>query len=88
MYMLSLVEIIFLSLLVMTFLVKTIHFLTKIRRKRLLYWFHFDLDSIINSRSRESEKAKKLQNTFSVLLLVLILLTTFISVLKGLSSQI
>jgi len=82
---LSILELILLPLSLIVFVIKTIHFLKKIRRKRLWYWFYFDYESIIISHTPESAKAKKLQNTFSALLLTLAILYIIVTLLKKIS---
>jgi len=79
---LSLLEIVFLSLTISLFILKTAHFITRIRHRKLLYWFYFGSESIINSRNEQSAKAKKLQNTYSVLFFILLVVTSCIVLLK------
>jgi hypothetical protein len=49
-------------------IIKTVHFLIAINRKRILSWFYFNKFSINNSRDPQSAKAKKLQNSFTLML--------------------
>jgi len=82
---LSILESILLLLSLIVILIKTIHFLKKIRRKRLWYWFYFDYESIIVSHTQKSAKAKKLQNIFSALLLMLAILYGMVTLVKKIS---
>jgi len=82
---LSILGLILLPLCLIVFVIKTIHFFKKIRRKRLWYWFYFDYESIIISHNPESAKAKKLQNLFSALLLTLAILYIIVTLLKKIS---
>ena len=55
-------------------LAKTIHYSLTIRRKNLINWFYFNFYSIVNSQTEYSEKAKRVQNKFTVSIVLLILL--------------
>jgi hypothetical protein len=79
---LSLLTQVFFYLTAIVFVSKTVHFVARIKRKKLFYWFYFDSDSIVNSRSLQSAKAKKLQNIFSVLLFIFVLVTALVALLN------
>ena len=55
-------------------IIKTIHFIARFRGKKIYRWLYFDNDSIFRSKSAESVRQKKLQNTFSLVLLALFFL--------------
>jgi hypothetical protein len=55
-------------------LVKTVHYTLTIRRKNLLNWFYFNFYSIVNSQTEQTERAKKIQNKFTLFIVVLLLI--------------
>jgi len=55
-------------------IIKTIHFIVRFRGKKIYRWLYFDNDRVFRSKSAESVKHKKLQNTFSLVLLALFFL--------------
>ena len=63
-------------------ILKTIHFFSKIKRRKIIYWFYFTPVSIMGSRNRESAKAKKIQNNFSMIAMALILIAAVIMFLN------
>jgi len=55
-------------------LAKTIHYAVTIRRKNVINWFYFNFYSVVNSQTEESERAKRLQNKFTMSIVLLTLL--------------
>ena len=55
-------------------IIKTVHFIARFRGKKIYRWLYFDKDSVFRSKSAESVRQKKLQNTFSLVLLALFFL--------------
>ena len=75
---LSVLERIILAVVILLIVIKTAHYFKKIRRKNLFNWFYFGSYSIIGSQSPESARAKKTQNLFTLILLVLLLIALVI----------
>ena len=53
---------------------KTFHYAVTIRRKNVINWFYFNFYSVVNSQTEESERAKRLQNKFTMSIVLLTLL--------------
>jgi hypothetical protein len=53
-------------------ILKTIHFNSKFRAKKFVYWFYFDTYNIVRSQAPESATAKRTQNILSVLVVILL----------------
>lgn len=61
---------------------KTVHFYRHIKRKKLKYWFYFSHNAIINSSNSLSEKAKKFQNKYTLLLTIFSIVTLILLMLE------
>ena len=59
-------------------ILKTIHFNSKFRGKKFVYWFYFDTYNIIRSQTPESATAKRTQNILSVLVVIFVCILLFI----------
>ena len=60
---------------------KTIHFYFTASTKKLKCWFYFSLNTIANSKTSESEKAKYIQNIQSEILVLLVVAECIIIIL-------
>ena len=70
--LLSLVETSIFIAVVLTLVLKTRHFILNIRRKKVLSWFYFSPFNIMNSYNDESARAKKIQNIYSLIAIILL----------------
>ena len=56
----------------LTLILKTRHFIVNIKRKKVLSWFYFSPFNIMNSYNDESARAKKIQNIYSLVAIILL----------------
>ena len=61
--------------------IKTVHYFIRIRYKKLGNWVYFGQSKIIGSQTPESARAKKIQNTFTLILIFLLMVALFIEFL-------
>ena len=62
-------------------ILKTIHFNSKFRAKKFVYWFYFDTYNIVRSQTPESATAKRTQNILSVIVVILLFILSCLFVL-------
>jgi uncharacterized integral membrane protein len=82
MNVLSLSQVIIMSILVLLILIKTAHYFKKIRHRRLSNWIYFSTNSIYNSQSQETVKAKRMQNAFTIIVTILLFVTLLIELIN------
>ena len=81
MEMLTIVKTILAVTAALVLILKTIHFNSKFRGKKFVYWFYFDNYNIVRSQTPESATAKRTQNVLSVIVVILLFILSCLIVL-------
>ena len=74
-------KLIILALLATFMFFKTVHFALFVNKKHLYSWFYFSMPSINNSTCPHSAKAKKVQNRFTFIIMIISLFYLLLSLL-------